>query len=126
MGSKTSSTRAISFPAPKTLSTHPPDFVGSNDLWIYFPPVGYDSGLSYPNSGRGWWVKFDTRSDIASVRGLNGALSINFRPGQAVALNLPQNGGSVLMGTNYKVTVTNGLASMVVPYNNIVANPQSQ
>lgn len=124
MGSTNSSPRAISFPSPKTLSTHPPDFIDSNDLWIYFPEVGCNCGLAYPNGGRGWWVKFDTRRDIASVRGLNGALSINFRPGQASPLNLPQNAGNVLMGTNYRISVMNGAVSMVVPYNNVAVNPQ--
>ena len=124
MGSTTSSTRAISFPAPKTLSTNPPDSVENNDLWIYFPAVGCDCGLAYQNGARGWWVQFDTRNDIAAVRGLNGALSINFRPGQAAALNLPQNAGSILMGTAYKITVTNGVVNMIVPYNSVVASPQ--
>lgn len=122
MGSTTSSGRAISFPSPRILSTNPPDLAEPNELWIYFPEIGNHSGLPYTNAARGWWVQFDTKKDINSVRGLNGALAINFRPGQAAAMNLPQNAGSVLMGTGYRISTSNGMVTLIVPYSNVVTN----
>lgn len=122
MGSAASSVRAISFPNPKNLSTNPPVFAESNDVWIYFPTVGYHSGFPYTNSARGWWMKFDGQQDIGSVRSNNGLVTINFRPGQASALNLPQNGGSVLMGTRYQVNQVGNHISLVIPYSNVILN----
>lgn len=122
MGSSISSVRAISFPSPRLLSTNPPDQIQSNELWIYFPVVGPHTGFSYTNSQRGWWVRFDTRRDISNVRGLNGALAINFRPGQATAMNLPQSSGSVLMGTSYPVNISGNLVGLVVPYGNVITD----
>ena len=122
MGSASSSVRPISFPSPKTLSTDRPEQIGLESLWIYFPAVGYNRGVVYPNAGRGWWVKFDVEEDIQRVNGLNGALSILFRPGQALAMNIPQNKGFVLMGTNYQFSINNDSVSMIVPYKNVATS----
>lgn len=122
MGATQSTVRPISFVSPRLLSTDRLEEVEEGYLWIYFPPVGFNTQMPYPNTKRGWWIELNREEDIANIKRSNTHVFITFKPGQAIPMNIPKNDQLILLGTVYPVTSKNDQVTIRVPYTSVDTN----